>query len=628
MRVLTKLFIFLGLVTLAPALLAQKDAALFDSEIIHEVRLTLDPAQWQTLRNNYLSDDYYSADFSWNGTVIQNIGIRSRGSGSRSPEKPNLTLKFNKFVKQKLLGHNTVLLKANNQDASMLREFLAFSLMRALGLPAPREAFARLYINGEFWGLYMFVENMDEDLLSRVYGESAGYLYEFNTLPGYQFGYMGESADTYLPYFEPKTHEDAPQMASLIEMIRVVNQSSDADFPVSAAARVDLTALMKLLAVESYVADGDGILSDVYGMNNFYLYRPPASDQFRFLPWDSDFSFLTTERPILKNLDVNTLAKRAFAVPFLREVYVEALVQVATIAGDKDGWLAQEIDRAYALVANDARVDPHKQCLATGALGPCDQQDFEREAGYLAEFPQLRYDFALPQAEALVDPEQPQMSDGGVVNAASGLPGLAPGSLASVYGFSMAPSADQPENWPLPLTLGQTSVTVNGVGAPLLFVSPFQVNFQIPWNIATGPAPLLVSVDGIQSASLLVQVDATAPGIFVVTHASDFGVVSALRPAAAGEMLSFFATGLGAVNPAVRDGEPASLDFVSSTVQTVTAKVNGQTAAVLFAGLAPGYAGLCQVNVQLPAAITGTGDLSLTLSVGGKESPAFAVPRR
>src|SRR3954453_18706019 len=97
---------------------AQSDSGpFFDNSVVQEIRLTVKDSDWKTLRDNYLDSTYYPSDFAWNGTSISQIGIKSRGSGSRSPEKPNLTLNFDKYVSgQSFLGLSSVTLKANNQD--------------------------------------------------------------------------------------------------------------------------------------------------------------------------------------------------------------------------------------------------------------------------------------------------------------------------------------------------------------------------------------------------------------------------------------------------------------------------------------------------------------------------------
>jgi uncharacterized protein (TIGR03437 family) len=616
----------LSFLLLAPCtLVAQQDVALFDDTIVQDVRLTIDPVVWQTLRDHYDQDDYYSANFASGSASLQNIGIKSRGSGSRSPYKPNLTVKFNKYQKQKFLTHNSILLKANNQDGSMMREYLTMSLMRRLGLPAPREAPARLYVNGEFFGLYTIVEDIDDDFLKRVFGESTGYMYDYNPVLGYNFNYFGDDPGLYGLMYEPKTHEDAPEFAKLFEMLKAVNEASSSEFPTVGPTYVDLVGFMKLLAIEGYVADSDGFLSDVWGMNNFYLYRPAASSQFRFIPWDTDFTMYWSGRPVLQNLDHNVLASKALAVPELRRVYVETMLQVATIAGGEDGWLHGEMDRLYALIGPDARLDPHKQCWRSSVMVACNADDFEREVAAIKQFAVERFTTSVPQLDVLFGSPEPKMSTGGVVNAATNQAGLVPGSLAALYGSSMARTGEWAEAWPLPLTLADVSVTVSGVHAPLLFVSPLQVNFQIPWNLPEGAVNIGVTVDGISADPLAAQLVHAAPGIFAAAHGSDFALINAAKPAAGGEILSLFATGLGPVSTTPRDGEPASLETLSFTVEPVTATLNGNNLEVLFAGLAPGNAGVYQVNVRMPATVV-SGDGSLVLKVAGKSSPAFRVP--
>lgn len=610
---------------LCPNLFAQADAALFDDKVLQDVRLTMDPAAWATLRANYTQDDYYNADFAWGTTSLANIGIKSRGSGSRSPEKPNLTVKFNKNVKQKFLGHNTIQLKANNQDGSMLREYLTMSLARRLGLPAVREAPARPFINGEFWGLYTIVENPDDDYLVRAVGEANGFLYDFNPILDYHFNYLGEDPARYGDMYTPKSHEDAPEFGKLFEMLRLVNESTAETFPQVGAEYLNLPELMKLLAVESYVSDEDGVLSDVFGMNNFYLFRGVNSKQFRFLPWDTDDTMYWSGRPVLQNLEGNELTRRAMEVPALRQVYVETMLQTAAVSGGKGGWLRKEMDRLYAMIGAAARLDPHKQCWRAGIMVACDASDFEREVAVIKQFAEDRFTTTVPQLEALVGAGVPQMSSGGAVNAATQKAGLVPGSLGTLYGSSMARTGEVAAVWPLPQSLAGVEVDIDGVAAPLLFVSPQQVNFQVPWNLAEGPASVQLSVEGMTAPGVTAELVHAAPGVFTVAHGVDFAPVDAANRATAGEVVSVFGTGFGAITPEARDGEAAPAGTLFLTREAVTATLNGASATVLFSGLAPGYAGLYQINLRLPASVT-AGDGSLVLKVAGRESPAFRLP--
>ena len=167
----------------------------------------------------------------------------------------------------------------------MLHERVTFALMRRLGIPAPRLAHARLFVNGEYMGLYTVVENIDEEYLRDRFDDESGYLYEYDygrtDLP-YFFEYRGADPALYSPKpFQPETHEDKPQADRIVAMIRTMNQASDLEFEVAIPQYLDLKTFVTELAAENYLAEEDGIVGD-FGLNNFYLYRNSDSNLFRF----------------------------------------------------------------------------------------------------------------------------------------------------------------------------------------------------------------------------------------------------------------------------------------------------------------------------------------------------------
>lgn len=116
------------------------------------------------LLDHYLDDTYYPADVSFDGQSLTNVGIRSRGDGSRSNVKPAIQVSFAKYQKgQTLFGLQGFALKNLVQDASMLREALALPVFAAMGIPSPRASFARLFVNGQYYGLYNVIEDVDDD---------------------------------------------------------------------------------------------------------------------------------------------------------------------------------------------------------------------------------------------------------------------------------------------------------------------------------------------------------------------------------------------------------------------------------------------------------------------------------
>ena len=154
--------------------------AIFNDTVVHEIRLDINAKDWQTLRDNYLTNEYYPCDFRWNGQVVRNVGIRSRGQASRSATKPSLRVDFNRYTaSQTLLDLKSVVLRNNATDFSSMHERVSMLLYARMGLPAPRVAHARLYINNTYQGLYSIVESLDKSFLSRNFDQNDGYLYKY-----------------------------------------------------------------------------------------------------------------------------------------------------------------------------------------------------------------------------------------------------------------------------------------------------------------------------------------------------------------------------------------------------------------------------------------------------------------
>ena len=152
-------------------------------------------------------------------------------------------------------------------------------------------------------------------------------------------------------------------------------------------------------------------------------------------------------------------------------------------------------------------------------------------------------------------------------------------------------------------------------------MSPTQINCLAPFGLQ-GPTATIVVQGGSSSNTVTVPVAASSPGIYAMNQAgsgpgailhADYGLVSAARPAIGGETVLIYLTGMGAVNPSVPDGTAGGTNPLSvTTISPVTVYVAGQPATVVYSGLAPGYPGLYQMNVTLPAlAVSGNVPLAI-----------------
>jgi len=244
----------------------------------------------------------------------------------------------------------------------------------------------------------------------------------------------------------------------------------------------------------------------------------------------------------------------------------------------------------------------------------------------------------------------PQTAPNAFVSAAnpSGGSALSPGSIGSLYGTNLAgPTVVASLLPPLPQTLGGTAMSIFGAPAPLFFVSPGQINFQVPFfgNI-TGPAvaPLTIQ-QGTQSTTVNVMLTPYSPALFTTNEggtgqastliagtasiAAPDGAFTGSRPAHLGEYISIYGTGLGSVNSYVPSGVPAPSNPPVSTLVTPAVTIGGLPALVQFSGLAPGYVGLYQVNAQVPCASPTGPAIPIALTIGGMASPIadnFQVP--
>jgi uncharacterized protein (TIGR03437 family) len=228
-----------------------------------------------------------------------------------------------------------------------------------------------------------------------------------------------------------------------------------------------------------------------------------------------------------------------------------------------------------------------------------------------------------------VAPETLTVAADGLRSAADFGAGLAPGSLASLFGAGLADARAVPGQ-SLPDTLGGLAVTVDGRPAPLLFASPFQANLQLPYGLAAGPHTVAVA-SKFGSAAFNISLEEAAPGIFLVAPNTgavlnqDGGWNSVLNPAPRGSVLQVFAAGLGEVAPPVPAGVLAPASPLSLASAKVTATLDGQPAPVQFAGLAPGFAGLYQVNIQIPPGLAPSSHAQLIISAAGRASNAVDV---
>jgi uncharacterized protein (TIGR03437 family) len=236
----------------------------------------------------------------------------------------------------------------------------------------------------------------------------------------------------------------------------------------------------------------------------------------------------------------------------------------------------------------------------------------------------------------------PAINTGGVVNLASYVAPVVAGSLAAVFGTNLASAQALDLTMPLPTSLGGSSFQIAGHSGllPLIFAAPTQVNLQIPWELAGSQQASVTATVGSQVSSLqTMSLAAFAPAIFALDlQGTGQGAIliantavlagsqgAGSRAVLKGEYISIFCTGLGAVSNQPVTGAAALADPLSHTTATPTVTVGGVDATVTYSGLAPGFAGLYQVNAQVPAGAPAGGTVAVVMTIGGSTSNTVTI---
>ena len=218
------------------------------------------------------------------------------------------------------------------------------------------------------------------------------------------------------------------------------------------------------------------------------------------------------------------------------------------------------------------------------------------------------------------------------VNGASFLGGWTPGSAGSIFGQVLAPDLTVATQTPFPTNLAGVSVTINGTPAPLIFVAPGQINLQVPFETAAGPATVIVDNNGQSTTVQGVPINAVQPGIFIDPNTGraaalkeDFSVITAQNPAVPGEVVQLFFTGGGPLTESVATNQPGPGSPLAFTSNSVVVGVDGEGQQTLAAVYAPQLITAYQVNFVL-GENTASGDRDLSIVINGAGSQTVKLP--
>ena len=270
----------------------------FLEDEVATVRLTLSEDDWAFILNpdNAYSNQEWPATFVYESSAgidtVENVGMRLRGNTSREAAKKSFKVSFNTFTPgASWNGLEKLNLNGNHNDPSMLRARMVWEFMRAQGHVAPRVSHVRVYVNGEYRGLYINVEHVDEEFIQKRFKHDDGNLWKC-TYPG-DLAYLGEDPEAYklTPWwsdqrvYELKTNTVEDDYSAIAELCTVIGTVPDDEFECALEAIFDVDAFLKTAAMEILVGHWDNYIGN---HNNYYLYERPTDGRLMMISYDVD----------------------------------------------------------------------------------------------------------------------------------------------------------------------------------------------------------------------------------------------------------------------------------------------------------------------------------------------------
>ncbi len=278
-------------------LLNALDQRLYDDSEVAVIEVSCAPDAIPWMWEHVWSDSMHLASIhfhnAWLDTTVDSVGLRLRGNTSRPSQKKSFKLSFNTFVPgRQFFGVDKLNLNGEHNDPSIIRSKLCWDLYHTIGITASVAAPAALYINGDYFGLYISVEHIDDEFLQDRYVDDSGNLWK--CLWPADLAWRGPNPEDYHPWvdeerpYELKTNTDEYDYSQLVRLIDIINNTPEPFFMDSLEAILKVPRVIEYFAINALVGGWDDYR---YLMNNYYLYHEPARDRFHWIPYDYDNTF-------------------------------------------------------------------------------------------------------------------------------------------------------------------------------------------------------------------------------------------------------------------------------------------------------------------------------------------------
>lgn len=286
------------------------ETKLFDTSEVMRVNILMDDDKWDKMLKNATDELYYSCDVVVNGQKFKNVGIRPKGNSSlwaiysdHTTNRFSLKLEFDQFEKgQTCFGLDKLILNNNYADATNMKEALIYDMFHFLGADSSLYNFAKVSLNGEYWGVYLALEAVEDSFMLRNYGTQDGELYKpdradqdlaqdaavddivsfFEHEAGCDLNYTDDNLKSYHSIWDCEI-----TMTSKNDHKRVVKALKNISEGNNLEKYMDVDNIIKYMSVHVFAINKDSFSADM--AHNYYLYE--YKGRLNLLPWDYNLSF-------------------------------------------------------------------------------------------------------------------------------------------------------------------------------------------------------------------------------------------------------------------------------------------------------------------------------------------------
>ncbi len=274
-----------------------EDGPLFRDDMVPRIDIHINPDTLDWLYDHVYSNTEFRAQFVFSTDDLQDtineIGFRLRGNTSREAQKKSFRISFNTYESgREYYGLEKMNLNGEHNDPSIIRSKTAWDLIRKFGIPAPRVNHVQVYINGNYYGLYINVEHIDEEFIDLRFKNKDGNLYK--CLWPADLDYRGSSGEDYKHengdrrVYDLKTNKVADNYSDLALYIDQLNNLPSETFQCEIENTFNVYDYLRVIAMDVFIGNWDG---PIYNKNNFYLYHNTKTKRMEYIPYDLDNTF-------------------------------------------------------------------------------------------------------------------------------------------------------------------------------------------------------------------------------------------------------------------------------------------------------------------------------------------------